>query len=181
MTETTYDAVVYDLDGTLVHLNVDWGSVATDVLEVYASAAVDVPSRDLWDLLGSAGDYGLDGEVEEAIATHEREGAKTAERLAYADEVLTREIPVGVCSLNCEDACRIALERQGLLEAVEVIVGRDTVETKKPDPEPLLYAAEGLSATPERTLFVGDTRRDELTATRAGTAFEYVDGGPVEY
>ncbi|GAB3027183.1 HAD family hydrolase [Natronobiforma cellulositropha] len=181
MRDASYDAVVYDLDGTLVHLDVDWGAVASDVLGVYESAAVDVPSRDLWDLLLAAPEYGLADPVEAAIAAHERDGARTATRLATADDVATQSVPVGVCSLNCEAACRIALESHGLLTAVETVVGRDTVETQKPDPEPLLAAVDGLEATPERALFVGDTRRDKLTADRAGTAFAYVDGGPRTY
>ncbi|MCU4740376.1 HAD family hydrolase [Halobacteria archaeon AArc-m2/3/4] len=175
---TDYDAVVYDLDGTLVDLNVDWNAVALDVLEVYASAAVDAPSRELWDLLAAASDFDLAPEVEAAIADHEREGARTSRRLPHAEEVLACEVPAGVCSLNCEAACRIALERHGLIAEIEAIVGRDTVETRKPDPEPLLETIRGLSATPDRTLFVGDSKRDERTAQRAGTDFEYVGNGP---
>ncbi|WP_276254041.1 HAD family hydrolase [Halomontanus rarus] len=175
---TDYDAVVYDLDGTLVDLTVDWNAVAYDVLEVYETAAIDPPSRDLWDLLAAASDVDLAPEVEAAIADHEREGARTSRRLPHAEEILACEVPAGVCSLNCEAACRIALEHHGLIEAVGAVVGRDTVATQKPDPEPLLETVRGLSATPERTLFVGDSRRDERTAERAGTDFEYVDGGP---
>ena len=175
---TGYDAVVYDLDGTLVHLAVDWAAVTDDVLEVYATAAVEPPSESLWDLLADSEGTDLHDDVEAAIAVHEREGARTSRRLAHADELLTREIPVGVCSLNCEAACRIALEEHGLLEAVDVVVGRDTVTNRKPHPEPLLEAVDGLSVEPGRTLFVGDSERDEATAKRAGTAFEYVDDGP---
>lgn len=178
---TEYDAVVYDLDGTLVDLDVDWKSVALDVLELYASSDVDPPSSDLWELLAASSEADLSESVEETIAAHEREGARTSTRLAHADELLECPVPVGVCSLNSEGACRIALEKHGLLDAVDAIVGRDTVETRKPDPEPLLETVRGLSAAPERTLFVGDSVRDERTAERAGTAFEYVGEGPSGY
>ena len=175
---TAYDAVVYDLDGTLVDLDVDWNAVARDVLEVYESAGVEPPSRELWDLLGAASDVGLGEEVEATIAAHERDGAETAPRLAHADELLEQGVPVGVCSLNCEGACRIALERHDLAGAVEAVVGRDTVATRKPDPEPLLETVRKLEADPERALFVGDSDRDRLTAERAGVAFEFVGDGP---
>ncbi|MXV61475.1 HAD hydrolase-like protein [Natronorubrum sp. JWXQ-INN-674] len=175
---TDYDAIVYDLDGTLVDLDVDWNAVAADVLEVYETANVDPPSRELWDLLGSASDAGLAAEVESTIAAHERDGAETAPRLAHADDLLERSVPVGVCSLNCEEACRIALEEHDLGHAVETVVGRDTVATRKPDPEPLLETVRGLDVDPERALFVGDSSRDQLTAERAGVAFEYVGNGP---
>ncbi len=175
---TEYDAVVYDLDGTLVRLDVDWDAAAVDVREVYEEAAIDPPSDDLWDLLALSEEVGLDDEVEAVLAAHERDGARTSEQLAHADELLAREGPVGVCSLNSEAACRLALERHGLLEAVDVVVGRDTVTNRKPHPEPLLVAVRALSVEPERTLFVGDSARDEETAKQAGTAFEYVGDGP---
>ncbi|RQH00512.1 HAD family hydrolase [Natrarchaeobius oligotrophus] len=171
---TDYDAVVYDLDGTLVELDVNWSAVATDVLAVYESADVEPPSSDLWTLLEEAGEFGLRAPVESTIAEYERDGARTAPRLDRADELLDRRVPVGVCSLNCERACRIALTEHDLATAVETVVGRDTVATQKPDPEPLLTAVDELDASPGRTLFVGDSRTDEITADRAGTAFEYV-------
>ncbi|WP_440771603.1 HAD family hydrolase [Natronorubrum sp. DTA28] len=175
---TNYDAVVYDLDGTLVDLDVDWDAVATDVLEVYERADVEPPSQDLWELLETASDVGLEADVESAIAAHERTGAETAPRLTHADELLEQTVPVGVCSLNCEAACRISLETHDLLDAVDTVVGRDTVGTQKPHPEPLLETVRALEAEPETALFVGDSPRDRLTAERAGVAFEFVDDGP---
>ena len=172
---TSYDAIVYDLDGTLVHLDVDWGTVAGDVLEVYLEAAIDPPSESLWELLRVSADVGLAEDVEAAIAAHEREGAQRSRRLPLADELERREVPVGVCSLNCEAACRIALETHGLHQSVEAVVGRDTVETRKPHPAPLLETVDGLDAAPGETLFIGDSPRDEKTAERAGTDFEYVE------
>jgi HAD superfamily hydrolase (TIGR01549 family) len=173
-----YDAVVYDLDGTLVDLAVDWNAVAIDVVAVYARAATEPPSHNLWELLEAASNLEIAPAVEETIADHEREGARLSRRLAHADELLERSVPVGVCSLNCEAACRIALDEHDLEPAVGAVVGRDTVETRKPDPEPLLETVRGLDADPKTTLFVGDSERDERTAIRAGVDFEYVGAGP---
>ena len=175
---TDYDAVVYDLDGTLVDLDVDWDAVAEDVRTVYERADIDLPSTELWDLLEAAADVGVADEVEATIAAHERDGAANAPRLAHVDELLERSVPVGVCSLNCEAACRIALEQHDLTDAVDVVVGRDTVATQKPHPEPLLEAVRELEVEPATALFIGDSARDELTAERAGMAFEYVGDGP---
>jgi len=55
---TGYEAIVYDLDGTLVDLDVDWNAVAVDVREVYTAANVDPPSDGLWDMLEVAADVG---------------------------------------------------------------------------------------------------------------------------
>jgi len=176
-----YDAVVYDLDGTLVELAVDWGAVAASVLDVYAEHAVKPPTDELWDLMEAAGEYGIGEPVEEAIALHERAGARDSTLLGLGERLVEgagdrpNTPPAGVCSLNCEEACRIAVEAHGLGDALEsdAIVGRDTVGTHKPDPESLLAAVDRLGAAPEDALFVGDSPRDAAAAERAGVAFAW--------
>ena len=167
------DAIIYDLDGTLVRLAVDWGTIAVDVGRVLRSQGIDPPAG-LWAMLEFAEDNGHRAVVEETIGEHEREGARRSERLALADALdPDGRPPIGVCSLNCEAACRIALSVHGLVDRVDCVVGRDSIGTYKPDPAPLLAAVERLDATPERTLFVGDSERDERTAARARTRFVY--------
>jgi len=168
-----YDAVVYDLDGTLVRLDVDWDAVAEDAGGVLSARGVDPEGMNLWDILERAQAGGFRRSVEEIIAEYEREGARTAGRLPLADE-LPLDVPVGVCSLNCEAACRIALEIHGLDRHVDSVVGRDTVETHKPDPEPLLTVLRALEAEPGRALFIGDSERDAQAARRAGLDFQWV-------
>lgn len=169
-----YDAVIYDLDGTLVRLDVDWGAVRREVVSALEVRDVAVPEGTLWGALDLATEAGYRQLVEERIAAHEREGARTAERLALA-ETLPRPEPTGVCSLNCEAACRIALELHGLDGHVDTIVGRDTVSGIKPDPQPLLTIARTFDAAPERTLFIGDTETDERAAENAGMQFTHVE------
>ncbi|WP_121821664.1 HAD family hydrolase [Halostella salina] len=173
MPHKPYDGVVYDLDGTLVDLAVDWGAVAADVEAVYERAGVDPDGRSLWDLLGAAREEGLFEQVNAAIADHEREGARTSRRLSTADELAALDRPAAVCSLNCEDACAVALETHGLSAHVERVVGRDTVDTWKPEPESLLAAVDALGVDPSRAVFVGDSLRDREAAERAGV--DYVD------
>ena len=176
-----YDAVVYDLDGTLVELAVDWDAVAASVLDVYAEHAMVPPTGELWGLLEAAREYGIRDPVEAAIATHERAGAHESAllplggRLVETAEPRRDGPPAGVCSLNCEEACRVAVETHGLGDALDpdAIVGRDTVETHKPEPESLLAAVDRLDAEPARALFVGDSRRDAVAAERAGVPFAW--------
>jgi phosphoglycolate phosphatase len=170
-----YEAVVYDLDGTLVRLAVDWGAVAGAVVDVFEASGDDVSGMDLWAMMDRASGTDLEADVEAAVSEFEITGARESERLPTAAE-LPRPEPVGVCSLNCAEACHVALETHGLTEAVDAVVGRDSVTGQKPDPEPLLAAIEQLDAAPERTLFVGDSESDEETATAAGTDFRYVSG-----
>lgn len=170
---TEYEAIVYDLDGTLVDLAVDWDVVARDCGAVLESQGIDASDADLWAMLDMAEEIGERDAIESVISEHECHGAEHSTRLPTVDD-LPRAVPAAVCSLNCERACRLALEQHGLAEFIEVVIGRDTVPTEKPDPEPLLMAVRRLGSTPDQTLFVGDSQRDELTAERAGTAYRYV-------
>ncbi|MFA1611483.1 HAD family hydrolase [Halobellus rubicundus] len=169
-----FDAAVWDLDGTLVRLPVDWDRVTRDVAAVFESAGHDVPGTDLWDLLQRADGTDLAQEVETTIADHERAEAIHAERLPYADAVGGFDAE-GVCSLNCEDACRTALDVHGLTPHVDAVVGRDTVAARKPDPAPLLETIRRLGVDADDVVFVGDSPRDEEAARRADVAFRYVD------
>ena len=169
-----FDAVVWDLDGTLVRLAVDWDRVTRDVAAVFDSGGVDPDGRTLWELMDAAGRVDLSAEVEAVVAEHERTGARESDRLPLADAV-GRADAEGVCSLNCEAACRVALDMHGLASSVDAVVGRDTVPTQKPDPEPLREALRRLDVPPGDAVFVGDSESDGETAERAGVAFRHVD------
>jgi len=173
-----FAAVVYDLDGTLVSLAVDWEAAARDAAAALREAGVDVEGADLWSMLDLADGAGARDVVEAVLTDHECDGARASQRLELADDAVARGPPKGVCSLNCEAACRLALDVHDLSGDVDAVVGRDTVATRKPDPEPLLETIRRLDAEPSEAVFVGDSRRDALTAERAGVAFRYVPSGP---
>jgi len=168
----THDAVIYDLDGTLVRLAVDWDAVASEVSTLLRDQNVDPGDRGLWEMLTLSSETGHRDAVEAAITDHELTGARDSERLPLADG-LPHGIPVGVCSLNAEEACREALAIHDLDSHVGPVVGRDTVGSSKPDPEGLLAIADELGVDPEMTVFVGDSESDKTAAQRAGMAFEW--------
>ena len=60
------------------------------------------------------------------------------------------------------------LQRLGLSQWVDVVVGGDTCERRKPDPQPLLFACEALHVTPQQALMVGDSINDVQAARAAG-------------
>lgn len=171
---TEYEATVYDLDGTLVRLAVDWKAAAEPIQAIIREHGDDAEADDALDLLPVADSLGINDEIEPHLARAECEGAGHSERLPLLDELIDSEVPVAVCSLNCEAACRRALATHGVREEVEVIVGRDSVENRKPHPGPLLTAVDRLGVSPEKTLFVGDSESDAVTARRAGTDFRRV-------
>lgn len=166
-----FAAVVYDLDGTLVTLDVDWDAVKSDAASALRNLGYSPPA-DLWGML-KLDDSDARATVDAVISSHEREGARSSIRLPAA-KLLPHDVPTAICSLNCEAACRTALEVHDLDAHVMAVVGRDSLSTEKPNPEPLLTALDPLGVEPGETVFVGDSRRDAETAERAGTAFRYV-------
>lgn len=60
------------------------------------------------------------------------------------------------------------LKDLGVYNDFTVVVAGDTLEKKKPDPAPLLYAAENMGVNPSDCLMVGDSISDVKAARAAG-------------
>ena len=60
------------------------------------------------------------------------------------------------------------LADKGLAEFFQLVVGGDAVPRKKPDPMPLLHTCAMLGVEPARTLMVGDSVNDAQAARAAG-------------
>ena len=76
------------------------------------------------------------------------------------------------------------LARKGLAPFFELTFGGDAFERKKPDPMPLLKTCEALGIAPARALMVGDSSNDVQAARAAGCAtalvpYGYNHGQPV--
>jgi len=69
------------------------------------------------------------------------------------------------------------LKDLGLHDEFEVIICGDTLEKKKPDPAPLLYAAKQLGIKPEDSLMLGDSKSDVKAARAADFAIICVSYG----
>jgi phosphoglycolate phosphatase len=76
------------------------------------------------------------------------------------------------------------LERAGIMRFMQIVVGGDTCERRKPDPQPILHACDRLGCAPTATLTIGDSINDALAAKAAGCAvvavpYGYNEGKPV--
>lgn len=90
--------------------------------------------------------------------------------------------PLGICTNKPEGPARAVLRHFGLDRLFPVVIGGDSLPTRKPDPAPLLAAIQSLGAGP--ALFVGDSEVDAETARSARTPLAlYTQGyrtAPVE-
>ncbi|WP_330633137.1 HAD family hydrolase [Halocatena halophila] len=170
----SYNAIVYDLDGTLVDLAVDWQAAADPIAKIIRDHGGEPGAGDALDLLEDADALGIMAEIEPVLCEIECAGAENSDGRGLLSELETHELPVGICSLNCEAACETALATHGVGDDVDVIVGRDSVPHRKPHPEPLRTVVDRLGVAPETACFVGDSESDAITARRANTAFRRV-------
>ncbi len=88
-----------------------------------------------------------------------------------------RGVRLGIVSTKFRDRIEDVLERDGLADPFELIIGGDDVSEFKPSPQGLLAAVERLEQTSEQVLYVGDSVTDAETARRAKVPFAAVLSG----
>lgn len=173
----SFDGVVFDFDGTLAHLDVDWQRVRTDLQALLgpdlSGPVSSYTPQELHDVAVRAGKRTA---FRACLAEHEHAAVEESVRHApLLDGLGDFDCPVGVCSLNAASVVETVLERAGQLSAVDAIVGRETLDHQKPRPEPLGHCLERLGVTPEAAVFVGDDQRDFVTAARTPTSFLHAE------
>ena len=88
-----------------------------------------------------------------------------------------RGVRQAIVSSKRGDTIQIILDRLGLLQELDLVIGSADVRRHKPDPEGLLLAMERLGVSPGDTLFCGDTVLDAGAAQNAGCHFAAVLNG----
>ncbi len=179
------ELVVFDLDGTLIDTAPDLYAALSDTLADYG---VKPPPFEEFKRHIGGGAYGFIA----PFLPHERwEEALQRLRNYYLERYLCRNskpfegigetlswlrnrgIALAVATNKITDGAVRVLEKSGLLEFFELVVGRDLPREHKPSPLHLLYINERLKVPPEKTLMVGDRSDDILTALRAGAYSAY--------
>ena len=167
-----FDAVVFDMDGTLLELDVEWPAVHEEIMDMFGDV-MDGPLSEYSrpELIELAREVGRYDELDGLLTEYEDRGAETSPALPLLDVAKTLECPIAVCTANALSAAELALNRHGLLDAVDVSVARGTVEEEKPHPRPLYECLASVAVAPGNAVFVGDARSDAETAVAAGTNF----------
>ena len=193
------DAVLFDLDGTLLDTAPDMARTVNEMRKRRGLAPV--PQERVRPHV-SKGARGMLLAAFEMTTDHPEFPAMREEFLdiykdnlfvdttifAGMDALLERleasDIAWGVVTNKFERFARPLLDQVGLGTRAGVIVGGDTCAKAKPFPEPLLFAAQALGVKPADALYVGDDERDVQAARAAGmpvvvAAYGYLgDGAP---
>ena len=188
-------AVVWDLDGTLVDSAADIAASLNRLLVENDLEALDedrirnmigegvaVLIRRGLEAHGVAPDgTRLERLVERFLVIYAEIATASTSLFPGAREALKTLSDAGlrqaVCTNKPEAITRQVLDGLGIAEYFGVVVGGDTLPRNKPDPLPLRTVLQGLDATPEQALMVGDSAIDVLMAHAAGVAVAFVSFG----
>lgn len=80
-----------------------------------------------------------------------------------------KNIKMGVATSRLKASTMEGLEKFSIKKYFDVILTADDVKKHKPDKEPLIRTMSILNSSPDRTLYVGDSRFDMECAINAGT------------
>jgi phosphoglycolate phosphatase len=176
------DAVLFDLDGTLVDTAPDMGAALNNLL--LEENLEPLPLATIRPLVSQGGlvltRLGFADKVQEAeieplrlrYLQHYHAIVADESRLfdGYAeilDELEARSIPWGIVTNKPEWLTHPLLEQLDLALRTGVVIGGDTLEQRKPHPLPLQVAAERLGVSCNNCIYVGDDERDIVAGKAA--------------
>ena len=179
-----FEAVLFDLDGTLVDTAPDMVAVLQSMQAAYGVEPVAYDKGRQQVSNGSIGllRLGFPGvEIEIGHAYHSEYLDRYADvvceqsRLftgidALLDQLDEADLPWGVVTNKPEYLTTPLMRGLGLASRSACIVGGDTLPVRKPDPGPLLLACDIAGVPPHRTVYVGDAPRDIEAGLAAGMA-----------
>lgn len=175
-------AVLFDLDGTLLDTAPDLGGALNHVLQ---NKGFPICEYEEYRVTASHGAKGLlDLGFGESIADFEYDELRQMfldyyetnicqgtslfpnikELLHYLD---SNEIAWGIVTNKPGYLTEKLLPYFPEFSKCQVVISGDTLKVRKPDPEPLIYAAQSLGVSPDNVWYVGDAERDMQAAKAA--------------
>jgi phosphoglycolate phosphatase len=197
-----FRAVLFDMDGTLVHTAPDIAAALNASLYNNGIGAID-PAR-IADLVGKGArvlvrraltEHGrgederlaaavFDDYLHEYAARIGRNGSAFPGAAACLRSLRARGLKLGVVTNALQRFADATLAHYGLARYLNIVIGGDRTAAPKPHPASLLFAFRTLRVTAKETLMVGDSSNDVAAARAAGCSVicvphGYNEGRPV--
>jgi phosphoglycolate phosphatase len=182
--QSTIKTIIFDFDGTLAKLNIDFHRMREVVGKLILSYGItrdELHTDFVLEMIDSAAailnqrsphiSKKFFDEANSIIEKIEIEAAENGELFDRTKELLNSlkslKISCGIITRNCAKAVKIVFP--DILSYCPVVVCRDAVNKVKPHPEHLNMALNKLGGSAKHTLMIGDHPLDIKTGRRAGT------------
>lgn len=194
-------AILFDLDGTLVDSIPDLAAAVDKLRSVIGLPPAGVEQVRLWigqgarSLVGKAiadykgDDLPLDKAHQQFLGFYQEVASCHSALYPGVEQCLQQlvknEIKLAVVTNKPDRFIPSLLANLNIASYFDCVVGADTAGVCKPDPAPLHYAMNELQALPENSLMVGDSITDIDAARNAGVqvvgvSYGYNHGLPIE-
>jgi phosphoglycolate phosphatase len=186
-------AIVFDLDGTLMHTEPDIRQAANQAL-LDCGFQTLAPEQVIPNLYGPLPDILASvmqlvqapataaDDIQQAYVKHYAHQAHDhsflyPNVLSLLDQLCSTGHHLAVCTNKIEESAKQALERHGLSAYFTVVTGGDTTAHPKPHALPLLTTIAALKVKTSDCVLVGDTHVDALCASNCGIPFVFHQSG----
>lgn len=179
-------ALVFDLDGTLVHSLPDLRRAVnilrerrnrpplaeSDVVQMVGDGMPELVRRALAIDGAVPEDAAFDDTMREYVEIYEADPIGLTEPYPGVVETLERLAgdghPMGVCTNKQEAAARKLLAGLDLDKFFSAVTGGDTAGARKPDPAPLISTIDNMGQNASNAVMIGDSANDLDAAAAAG-------------
>ena len=181
-------AIVWDLDGTIIHFKIDSMGARRITIDILRSHGINKKNlsikKGIMDNIDTARELfiarGYNSshideilkEIDSEISKIEYKAALDASVIMGIEDVLKfvkeRNLKQAIYTLNKYKHAKISLEKVDLLAYFDVIIGRDNVSNAKPHPDHLLEICKRLQVKSNEIIVIGDTSRDIEGAINVG-------------
>ena len=191
------ETVIFDLDGTLADTSGDLIAAANTCFERLGYGSLLDPVADKLTAfhggramlrLGfsridpALGEEAVDREYPNIIAAYaeniDRETRMYPGATSAIEALRSAGRKVGICTNKPEGLAETLMTQLGVRDLFGSLVGADTLPVRKPDPAPFVESVRRTGGDPIRSVLIGDTETDVLTARAAGVPVVLVAFGP---
>lgn len=190
----TIKAIVFDLDGTLIHSALDLHYAANEMLRALGRAPLDLAT--VISFIGNGvpklvvrcleATDGATADVEaqaRALFMQTYSANMTRHTVLYPgvrtalDDFAERGIAMGVCTNKPTAPAQAICDALDLSRYFKIILGAGPEHPRKPDSAPLLACLAALECRPDQSVYVGDSRVDYETSRNANVPFKLFTSG----